>query len=78
MLYRYKWSLISSFNFVFDQDLHFVDKLVVLHYDINIMEEVVDFYIHHALTWLLEPSLSYVRGKVLIVEDFEIDSLDNT
>ena len=25
---------------------------------------------------MLEPSLSYVGGKVLIVEDFEIDHLD--
>ena len=63
-------------NFIFDQGLHFVDKLVVLHCGINIMEEVVNLYIHHGRTWVLEPSLSYVRGKVLIVEDFEIDHLN--
>ena len=64
------------FNFIFDQGLHFVDKLVVLHYDINRMEKVVDLYVHHGGTWVLEPSLGYVGRKVLIVEDFEIDHLD--
>ena len=49
---------------------------MVLHYDINRMEKVVDLYVHHGGTWVLEPSLGYVRRKVLIVEDFEIDHLD--
>ena len=49
---------------------------MVLHCNINITEEVVDLYIHHGGIWVLEPSLSYVGGKILIVEDFEIDHLD--
>ena len=41
------------------------------------MEEV-DLYIHHGGTWVREPRLSYEGGKVLMVEDFEIDHLDIT
>ena len=51
---------------------------MVLHCDINKMDDVVDLYIHHGRTWVLEPRLSYVGGRVLIVEDFEIDHLDIT
>ena len=50
---------------------------MVLHCDINGMEEV-DLYIHHGGTCVLEPRLSYEGGKVLKVEDFEIDYLDIT
>ena len=41
-------------------------------------QELVDLYIHHGGTWVLEPRSSYVGGRVLIVEDFEIDHLDIT
>ena len=64
------------FNFIFDQGLHFVDKSVVLQCDINRMEKVIDLYVHHGGNWMLEPRLSYVVEKVLILEDFEIDHLD--
>ena len=52
---------IFLFEFNFDVSLNFLDiKLVCVHCDINRMDVLVDLYIHHGGTWVMEPSLSYV------------------
>ena len=36
----------------------------------------MDLYIHHGGRWVREPLLDYVGGRVHILEDFDIESLD--
>ena len=39
------------------------------------IEGHVDVYLHHGGRWIIDPVLSYVRGDVHIVEDFDVDFL---